>query len=147
MLNNNKNGNNKESGSNNIPSNVYAMNDNNNKKTSETTSVSSIISFIFSIPHQFSLFLLSLLVVVVASVVFNVIVPHCPDGMNQFLPMRGYCYGYFNHNGNWKQAKEFCEVSCVHAVNRALQKFTLPTSVLFLPSQYYVSHIYWEGSH
>ena len=64
-------------------------------------------------PQQFSLFLLSLIVVIFASVFFYNSFANCPEGMNHFLPMRGYCYGYHTLNGTMVDmavAKEKCKV-------------------------------------
>ena len=64
-------------------------------------------------PQQFSLFLLSLIVVIFASVIFYNVFANCPEGMNHFLPMRGYCYGYHTLNGTMVDmavAKEKCKV-------------------------------------
>ena len=69
-------------------------------------------STFFALWKQLSLFLLSVLVVIAASLLFVSLVPHCPDGMNHFLPKRGYCYGFYDFNGTatLEQAKEKCLV-------------------------------------
>ena len=47
-----------------------------------------------------------------ASLLFVSLVPHCPDGMNHFLPKRGFCYGFYDLDGSdtLEHAKEKCLV-------------------------------------
>ena len=75
------------------------------------TSYAAASSF-FMLSKQFSLFLLGLFVVFSSSLFFSWKIPSCGDQMNHFLPMRGYCYGYFvfNKTTTWEKARDYCRV-------------------------------------